>query len=265
MTDIVSIIVPCYNAAVFIAETIATVQQQTYQYWELIIVDDCSTDTSREIIRTFLEKDERIRLVELDVNSGRPAVPRNIGCALAIGNYIAFLDADDLWHRQKLELQLDFMKRNNAAFSCTEFERFSTLDEIKELSNITYTEAHLKGQITHWRLIQKNIINNSSVMVEKKLMDMVDFIEDIRYKAIEDYHCWLLIHQFHIAKSPILKEKLVFYRLVDTSISRSKVFMLQKNAILYSEYTIGGRKLGLRKYLYMFTYICYSIVRKFIK
>ena len=102
-------------------------------------------------------------------------------------------------------------------------------------------------------------------MLEKKLMDMVDFIEDIRYKAIEDYHCWLLIHQFHVAKSPVLKEKLVFYRLVETSISRSKFFMLQKNAILYSEYTVDGRKLGFRKYLYMFTYMLYSIVRKFIK
>lgn len=265
MNDVVSIIVPCYNAEAFIAETIATVLNQSYKHWELIIVDDCSTDSSRDIIRTFLEKDERITLIELNENSGRPAVPRNIGCAVANGSYIAFLDADDLWHRQKLELQLNFMKKNNAAFSCTDFERFNALDEIKELAKTGYTEAHLKGYITHWRLIQKNVINNSSVMLEKKLMDMVDFIEDIRYKAIEDYHCWLLIHQFHVAKSPILKEKLVFYRLVETSISRSKFFMLQKNAILYSEYTIGGRKLGFRKYIYMFTYVLYSIVRKFIK
>lgn len=263
MNDLVSIIVPCYNAAEFIAETITGVQQQTYQHWELIIIDDCSSDASCDIIRTFLEKDERIQLVALDVNSGRPAVPRNIGCALASGNYIAFLDADDLWHRQKLELQLAFMKEHGAAFCCTEIAKFHDSSEIIGLSEKVYSEAHLKGNITHNRLIQKNTICNSSVMLEKRVMDLVDFIEDIRYKAIEDYHCWLVIHQFHVGKSPVLKEKLVFYRLVETSISRSKFFMLQKNSILYSEYTVGGRKLGLRKYIYMVTYIYYSLVRKF--
>jgi len=263
MTDLVSIIVPCFNAEEYIAETITSVLQQSYQHWELIIVDDCSSDTSCEIINTYLEKDERIKLVKLDTNSGRPAVPRNIGRALANGNYIAYLDADDLWHPQKLELQLGYMKDNNIAFSCTDFYKFEETSSIKKFSEKVYDTVHLKGHISHRRLIQKNIICNSSVMLEKRLMDLVDFIEDIRYKAIEDYHCWLVIHQFHIAKSAVLKEKLVFYRLADTSISRSKFFMLQKNAILYNEYTIGGRKLGMRKYLYLCTYIYYSIVRKF--
>lgn len=263
MNDLVSIIVPCYNAELYIADTIASVLKQTYNHWELIIVDDCSSDSSCKIIRTFLDKDERIKLIELDTNSGRPAVPRNIGCALATGSYIAYLDADDLWHHQKIELQLGFMKNNSIAFSSTEVIKFDTIINIKKLRDKNYDKAHLKGQISHRRLIQKNIICNSSVMLEKRLMDLVDFIEDIRYKAIEDYHCWLVIHQFHIAKSAVLKEKLVFYRLADTSISRSKYFMLQKNAILYSEYRVGGKKLGIRKYLYLFTYIYYSIVRKF--
>jgi teichuronic acid biosynthesis glycosyltransferase TuaG len=264
MEDKVSIIVPCFNASEYIAETIYSVVNQTYPLWELIIIDDCSSDNSCEIIRTFLDKDERIRLVELDVNSGRPAVPRNIGCTLATGEYIAFLDADDIWHRQKLELQLGFMKQNGAAFCSTESIKFHTNSEIKEYSEKEYQVPTLSRQISHGRLIQKNIICNSTVMLEKRLMDLVDFIEDIRYKAIEDYHCWLVIHQFHVVKSPVLKEKLVFYRLADSSISRSKVFMLQKNAILYSEYTIAGRKLGLRKYFYMLTYIFYSLVRKFL-
>ncbi|MFN8360926.1 MAG: glycosyltransferase family 2 protein [Candidatus Kapaibacterium sp.] len=262
MSELISIIVPCYNGAATIGDTIGTVLAQTYNNWELIIIDDCSTDESVTIIRSFLEQDSRIRLIELDQNSGRPAVPRNVGCAVASGAYIAFLDADDLWHRQKLELQLRFMKENNAEFCGIDVVKFKNPADLSTLAEKRYSDVHIKETITHRRLIRKNTLCNSSVMLTKSLMDKVDFIEDIRYKAIEDYHCWLIIHQFHVAMSPVMKEKLVFYRLADTSISRSKYFMLQKNAILYSEYTVGGKKLGLKKYMYLCTYGYYSLLRK---
>ena len=262
MSDLISIIVPCYNGAATIGDTIQSVLAQTHANWELIVIDDCSTDDSVVIIRGYLEKDARIRLIELDENSGRPAVPRNVGCAVASGAYIAFLDADDLWHRQKLELQLGFMKEKNAEFSSTHIVKFRAQGDIHAYERAKYSAVHSTENITHRRLIRKNTICNSSVMLTKELMNRVDFIEDIRYKAIEDYHCWLIIHQFHVVMSPVIKEPLVFYRLADTSISRSKYFMLQKNAILYSEYTVGGKKLGLKKYLYLCTYGYYSILRK---
>ncbi len=262
MSELISIIVPCYNGAATIGDTIRTVLAQTYTNWELIVVDDCSADASVTIIRTFLEQDSRIRLIELDENSGRPAVPRNVGCAVAAGTYIAFLDADDLWHMQKLELQLGFMKEKNAEFCSVDIVKFREPKDIHSYAHALYSVVHSQEDITHRRLIRKNTICNSSVMLTKSLMDQVDFIEDIRYKAIEDYHCWLIIHQFHVHKSPVILEKLVFYRLANTSISRSKYFMLQKNSILYSEYTVDGKKLGLKKYMYLCTYGYYSLLRK---
>ncbi|MBK9249682.1 MAG: glycosyltransferase family 2 protein [Ignavibacteria bacterium] len=262
MTDLISIILPCYNGANTICDTIDTVLSQTYTNWELIVIDDCSVDSSVRIIRSYLENDKRIRLIELGENSGRPAIPRNIGCSVAEGTYIAFLDADDLWHKQKLELQLGFMIDNKAKFCSTNIVKFNDRAEVELLEKVHFSQVQVKESITHDRLIRKNTICNSSVMLEKQLMDRVDFIEDIRYKAIEDYHCWLMIHQFHVLKSPVIFEKLVFYRLAATSISRSKYFMFQKNAILYSEYIVNGKKLGYKKYLYLITYGYYSLLRK---
>ena len=117
----ISIITPNYNCVKFIAETIESVLAQTYQNWEMIIVDDCSTDGSYEIALKYAEKDKRIKIFRMDHNSGA-AYCRNKGIELSKGEYIAFLDSDDLWMPEKLEKQVEFMIANNCDFSFTEYQ-----------------------------------------------------------------------------------------------------------------------------------------------
>ena len=121
MEDLVSIIVPVYNSEKFIEDTINTVKQQTYKNWELILVNDCSTDKSKEIIEEYIKKDEKMKLINLEKNSGA-AIARNTGIEKAKGRYIAFLDADDLWNKEKLEKQIKFMKDNDYKFTFTGYE-----------------------------------------------------------------------------------------------------------------------------------------------
>ena len=110
---LVSIIVPVYNAGFYIEETIAMVRSQTYENWELILVDDCSKDDGRRKIEGLLSEDKRIRLIAKPVNEGA-ARARNTGINAAAGRYIAFLDADDVWLPDKLERELSFMEEKQA-------------------------------------------------------------------------------------------------------------------------------------------------------
>ena len=119
-SDLVSIIMPTYNCGAFIAETIATVQAQTHPRWELIVVDDCSTDDTTDVVGALAKDDPRIRYVRLETNSGA-AMARNRAMELAQGRYMAFLDSDDLWHPDKLRRQIDFMTSRDVAMSCTAY------------------------------------------------------------------------------------------------------------------------------------------------
>ena len=114
--DLVSVITPAFNSGRFIAETINSVLSQTYQNWELIIVDDGSTDETVRIVKSFQEKDNRIKLFENESNKGS-AFSRNLALRNAKGKWIAFLDSDDIWHPEKLEKQIKFMTENNCHFS----------------------------------------------------------------------------------------------------------------------------------------------------
>ena len=119
MTDLISIIMPSYNTGRFIKDTVESVLKQSYSNWELIIVDDCSTDDTDDVIKPYLT-DERIRYIKNAVNSGA-AISRNLALKEAKGRWIAFLDSDDLWEVQKLEKQISFMKENGYAFSYTDY------------------------------------------------------------------------------------------------------------------------------------------------
>ena len=117
----VSIITPSYNSESFISETILSIQNQTFKNWELIITDDCSSDNSVGVIKSFIKKDDRIRLYILKSNQGA-GVARNHSIKMAKGRYIAFCDSDDQWKPNKLELQLNFMKKNNIILSYSGYD-----------------------------------------------------------------------------------------------------------------------------------------------
>ena len=131
VNDLVSIITPAYNAAEYIAETIESVLAQTYPKWEMLIVNDCSTDNTATIVQNYVNKDNRIKLINLKQNSGA-AVARNTAIQNAKGRYIAFLDSDDLWKKEKLQKQLNFMQQNGYAFT---FHNFIMFDDGKEKQN----------------------------------------------------------------------------------------------------------------------------------
>jgi teichuronic acid biosynthesis glycosyltransferase TuaG len=120
---LISIITPCYNGALFIAQAIESVIAQTYKNWEMIIVDDCSTDMSLDIALSYAAKDKRIKVLKMEQNSGA-ALARNKAIKVSRGEYLAFLDSDDIWLPEKIEKQLQFMQKNDSDFSFTEYEHF---------------------------------------------------------------------------------------------------------------------------------------------
>lgn len=133
--NLVSVITPAYNSERFIAETINSVISQTYQNWELIIVDDGSTDNTVNVVKSFQEKDARIKLFENKTNKGS-AFSRNLALRNAKGRWIAFLDSDDLWHPSKLEKQIEFMSKNDLHFSYT---NYCEINENSEETGISIT------------------------------------------------------------------------------------------------------------------------------
>lgn len=260
---LVSVVIPSFNSERYIRRTLASVQSQTFGDWEIIVVDDCSTDASPAIVEEHARQDERIRLIRLECNVGRPAIPRNIGVRSARGAYVAFLDADDLWHPQKLATQISFMRERGVRFTSTGMHSFRNEAGISSSLASPAKAPDAVMEIDHRRLLRKNIIPTSSVVAERALLASHPFIENPRYKAIEDYHCWLTIHQHEIGHSCKFHSPLVFYRLTKSSISKSKIAMFRKNYMLYSEYRINGEPLGMRKFLYLGTYVCLSLADRF--
>jgi teichuronic acid biosynthesis glycosyltransferase TuaG len=234
--DLVSIITPAYNAEKLIGRTIESVLAQSYQNWELIVVDDYSKDSTRDVVKFHAENDSRIRLVTLGNNNGAPAAPRNIGIREASGEWIALLDSDDVWHPRKLELQLQAMQKHGIDFSCTQMSDFT--DERKLsfpdpgddvcVEYISFAKQRLRARIP-----------TSSVVARKELFMKFSFNEDIRYKAVEDFHCWLRIHQA-IDYSIKLKCPLLWYRKIQGQISGSKIYMLERVYMVHKEYPGGS-------------------------
>lgn len=230
--DLVSIVMPSYNAARYINTTINSVLAQSYPHWELIVLDDFSKDDTRAIVQKFADSDSRVRLVALEKNHGAPAGPRNLGVRAAKGTWVAFLDADDIWHPLKLEIQLRLMHKYKAPFSSTlsrNFKDESTItydvvDVEPDVANITFAMQRLKGRIA-----------NSSVVANRELLLKYPFNEDMRYKAVEDYHNWLRIHK-EIGHSIKIQANFLYYRIIDGQISGSKLYMLKAIFNVHSEF-----------------------------
>ena len=205
MNDLVSIIMPSYNTGRFIKETIESILAQTYPNWELIIVDDCSTDNTDEVVTSF--QDNRIRFLKNDVNSGA-AISRNRALREAKGKWIAFLDSDDLWLPEKLEKQISFMEQNDYHFSYTKYE------EIDE------TGKSLGRYVTGPKKITKRGMYNYcwpgclTVMYDAEYIGLIQ-IADI--KKNNDYAMWLKVCQKAICY--LLQEDLAQYRRHSGSIS----------------------------------------------
>ena len=207
MNDLVSIITPSYNTNKFIGKTIESVQAQTYQNWEMIIVDDCSTDDTDSVVDRYLI-DERIKYIKNEKNSGA-ALSRNRAIREAKGKWIAFIDSDDLWHPEKLEKQIHFMEKNGYYFSYTNYE------EIDE------NDLPLGVKVTGPKKIRKKGMYHYCYPGCLTIMYDADHIGLIQIKDIKknnDYAMWLKICDK--ADCWLLNEFLGQYRKRSGSISR---------------------------------------------
>ncbi len=207
---LVSIITPMYNSEATIAETIESVLAQTYTKWEMVIVDDCSSDASESIVKSYQKKDARIQYYKRDKKSSI-ASARNYAINLAKGHYLAFLDSDDLWEKDKLQKQIDFMMQNNAGFC------YSACATIDEKSNKTGKIRNVKDYADYKILLKGNFIPCLTVVVEKKLFDKIEFPE-IKH---EDYAVWLSILKTGV-KAYGINEVLAYYRVNSNSVSANK-------------------------------------------
>lgn len=199
-TGLVSIITPTYNCGRFISETIQSVQSQSYQNWELIIQDDCSTDDTYKVIKTFCDKDPRIKY-ECNVKNYGAAITRNNAIKRANGEWVAFLDSDDLWMPDKLEKQLKFMVDNNYKFSYT---KYIEIDESGREKGICVSGPK---HITKHGMYNFCWPGCLTVMYNREAIGLIQ-IADI--KKNNDYAMWLKV--CHKADCYLLPEILAKYR-----------------------------------------------------
>jgi teichuronic acid biosynthesis glycosyltransferase TuaG len=225
MNSLVSIITPCFNSEKYVSQTIQSVLSQTHQNWEMLLVDDCSNDETFAILSKFVSQDARIKAFKLEKNAGA-GVARNYAIQHAQGNYIAFLDADDLWKPEKLEKQLHFMQIENIPFT---FSFYETIDETGNLRNETITTP---SKITYKQLYFCNWIGNLTGMYS------VDFFGKIPISSIKKRQDWMLWLQIvkQIKTAIPVPESLAYYRVREDSISASKWKLIKFNFKVYRDF-----------------------------
>lgn len=244
----VSVITPSYNSEKYIIKTIESVIRQTYMNWEMIIIDDCSSDQSLSIIEQYAKKEPRISLISLQKNIG-PANARNIGIQHATGQYIAFLDSDDIWFPHKLEQQIDFMQKNDVVLT---FSSYEIIDSKNSLIGAVNAPLHL----SFGEELKGNSIGNLTAIYDQSKLGKRTF------KCIghEDYLFWLTIMQ-EIHETKGMKEILAQYRLANNSISANKLRAATWTWNIY----FHELNLGLLKSSYYFIHYCIKSLCKYKK
>lgn len=182
----ISVIIPTYNRAKLLPQAIESVLNQTFQDFELIIVDDGSTDNTEEIVKNFQEKDKRIKYLKHQKNKG-PSATRNTGIKNSQGKYIAFLDADDIWLPQKIEIQLNKIKETNVNVIFSNWYIWNPKNNTKiKAFDSNPIDAKQKNLISS--LVKKNFGNSSAILANNSLFKKNLFDENLRYS--EDYDLW---------------------------------------------------------------------------
>ncbi|MGL4731409.1 MAG: glycosyltransferase family 2 protein [Clostridium sp.] len=224
MDGLVSIIMPTYNCADFIGESIKSVLYQTYKNWELIISDDCSKDNTEDIVNEFIKIDNRIKYYKLKENSGA-AIARNLAVDKAKGEFIAFLDSDDLWTNDKLEKQINWMKKNNYNFTCT---KYAQIDECGEENGVS---IGVKRKVDYNGVLLSCPIGNSTVIYNAKKLGK---FETPNIRKRNDDALWLRILKTE-KYAYGLDETLMLYRLRTNSLSSNKIKLVKYHWYLYRE------------------------------
>jgi len=223
----VSIITPIFNGEKYLKEITECILNQTFEDFEWILIDDCSTDSTRSRIDELSKSDNRVKSVLLDQNSG-PIIARNKGMDAAQGRYIAFIDADDLWVKDKLEKQVTFMKLHDIALSYTAFKKINDDGNI-----ISKFKVPVPAKVTYNKLIKSNCIPASSAMFDRTKTG--DIRQDTAAPVSkDDFFFWLsILKKCHIAMG--LQEDLFRLRIHTGSITSDKLEMARRHWKMYRE------------------------------
>lgn len=244
--DLISIIIPVYNAEKFLDETINTVLNQTYKNFELILVNDGSKDKSVDVIKKY--NDKRIKLIDNKNNKGA-ALSRNDGIRKAKGRYICFLDADDLWNKEKLEKQINFMKEKECAFSFTGYE-FANENGIPNGKKV-----YIPKKLNYKSALKNTTISTITVMIDTKKMDK-DLIYMNNVKSEDTATWWNILKNGYEAFG--LNEILSFYRRSEGTLSSNKIEAIRRIWNLYRNVF----KLGFFYSLYNFVFYAINAVKR---
>jgi glycosyltransferase involved in cell wall biosynthesis len=222
---LISIIIPNYNSALVLQETIDSVLAQTYTNWEIIFVDDCSTDNSYQLAIENSKKDDRIKTFQLEENSG-PGFATKFGFTKSKGEWVAFIDADDVWPSFKLEKQMKFTLDNDYEFTCTDYEQVD--GNSKPLNRVikTYPKANYR------KVILLCPIGSSTVIIKSSLLAKIDIPET---RKSNDYALWLKILRIYPYIYGI-QEVMMQYRVWPQSISYRKFKKIKYHWFVYREY-----------------------------
>lgn len=246
----VSIITPLYNSENFIGETIDSVIAQTYIDWEMLIVDDCSTDNSRQVVEQYIKTDSRIRYFRTKSPSGSPSDPRNIGIKTATGRYVAFLDSDDLWVPNKLELQVPLFSDDKVAVV---FSNYVKINEDGEFNGGVITAP---TEVTYSSLLKGNVIACLTSVYDRKKTGKLYFTK----QGHEDFALWLeILKKGYLARNSNLV--MAKYRVRKSSVSSNKLKVIKWYYIIYRE----NEKLSLIRTFYYLTLALNKSFFKYIK
>jgi glycosyltransferase involved in cell wall biosynthesis len=247
----VTVIIPTFNRKEYLLEAVKSVLDQTYKNLEIIIVDDGSTDGSKEAIKNL--NNDKISYI-WQKNSGLPSVARNTGIKQSKGDYIAFLDSDDLWVQEKLEFQIQLLLDNPKLLGISSnMLNFSFKENSKPYVQFDYTMNFCP---TFFSLLKGNVVANSSVVIRKDVINHIGLLDENKLiRGVEDYDYWLRILAFRDRSILVIANPLIKYRIHDEN-------------IFISEYSVGKRKsmnIYLNKLFYIYKkYKCRPLIYKFM-
>ncbi|EAX8555969.1 glycosyltransferase family 2 protein [Salmonella enterica] len=222
--NLVSIITPIYNSAIWVGNLIKNVKEQTYQHWELIIIDDCSNDNTFEVLSHAAEKDKRIRLYKNKSNQG-PGSTRNLAIELAKGRFIAFLDADDEWDKDKLKIQISIMIEKRYFMSYHDYRHMSC--DGKMVGDVVRGPEILDWNIHHYR----RGVGCLTIMFDRTLGEL-PFFPSIKNIIAEDFLAWSnILKKGHCGYR--IPYDLARYRLSDTGRSSNKIKAIKSVWFIY--------------------------------
>lgn len=247
---LVTVIMPAYNAASYIAESIESVRSQTVSDWELLIIDDCSNDDSFKIAQSYADHDDRIKVMRNETNSG-VALTRNRGIAMANGSFIAFLDSDDVWYPEKLNRQLECMERTNAGIS---YCSYAIVDRNGKKCKADYL---VSDSVTYRQLLKKNCMQCSAMLIRAEILKKIPFNTEFYH---EDFVLGLDILHSGV-KAAGCPEVLLAWRYIQNSRSFDK----RKSAI--NRWKIYRSYLNLPLLYCMYLFVCYTVtgLRKYLR